>query len=683
MIRYFVLFMAFFNTFFIFPQKLNPIPVKEGTKFYYKSSYNYPVKSVSVAGSMNNWEKGRNKMTLNPQDSVWSAVIQLTEGIEYSYKLVINDSLWITDPNAPFITEDEWRNGLIVPQKYGAPFVGEITPAPGQRINYIPELKAILKGVDAPIDFTTVSLTVDGIANKFGFSEESSEMKAKLDTALKDGEHKIEIKFSDKKGNRNDNYTLKLFLDRYITEIKTPSFYDNAVMYEVYIRSFADGNYDGIGDFEGLTKKLDYLKNYLGVNTLWLMPFNESTTDHGYNVVDYYSIEKDYGTYDKDFCDFIKAAKKRGMKVLMDFVINHTDSAHQFFMDAYKNPASKYSKWYQFTNKDNSDWKHFGVERKMPKLDFENKEVQDYFILAARYWVDPFGDGDFTDGIDGFRCDAAKEVPHQFWSRFRTEMKKLNPKILLLGEVWDNANYLIPFYKEEFDMLFDYPLYYAMDRYFTYNDINTITSRLNDCKQIYPSGFQTVRFLANHDNNRAFSRFDDMQKLKQALFIIFTLPGTPMIYYGDEAGLTGKLPAENVRQKIDWSELEKQEGVSTSVIRFYKELIALRKNNKTLSVRDDKKNESLFLMQDESKKLLAYLRCDGNKKYLAVINNSGSKVDSVKLKFNTDLTGTEKAEEVFSSHKTKNKITFNISKDYIFLNDLKMLNGSFKLFELK
>ena len=165
--------------------------------------------------------------------------------------------------------------------------------------------------------------------------------------------------------------------------------------------------------------------------------------------------------------------------------------------------------------------------------------------------------------------------------------------------------------------------------------------------------------------------------------MLFRSPGTPMIYYGDEAGMTGKLPAENVRQKMNWSEIERQEGVSTSVIRFYKELIALRKNNKTLSARDDKKNESLFLLQDESNKLLAYLRCAGNKKFLAVINNSGSKVDSVKLKFNTDLTGTEKAEEVFPSHKTKNKITFNISKDYIFLNDLKMLNGSFKLFELK
>lgn len=664
----------------LLPQGLNPVPVKEGTKFFFKSSFPFKINSVSVSGSMNNWLKDANRMTFNPADSIWSTVIKLTEGIEYSYKLVINDSLWITDPNAPTVTEDEWKNGLIVPQKYGFPFVQKSFPAMGQRLNYIPKIRLILMGVSSPIEPSSIVFRIDGINKKFSFV--NSELTAEIDKNIKDGEHKIEVSFADKNGNRNDNYTLRFFLDRYINNIKTPLFYDRAVMYEIYIRTFADRNNDGIGDFKGLTSKLDYLKNTLGVNVLWLMPFNESTTEHGYNVVDYYSIDKDYGTFE-DYKEFITNAKKMGIKVLMDFVINHTDSSHQFFLDAYKNPASKYTSWYQFVNKENSDWKHFGVERKMPKLDFENNEVRDYFVKVAKFWMDPNNDGDFNDGVDGFRCDAAKEVPHQFWNRFRREVKKVNKNILLLGEVWDNANFLIPFYKEEFDMLFDYPLYYAMDRYFTYNDIGTLATILSELKRIYPAGFQSVRFLANHDNNRAYNKFNDLNKLKQAMFMIITLPGTPMIYYGDEIGMEGKLPPENVRQNMNWNEVEIQLKNEESVLCFYKDMIKLRNNIKVLSNRDDSKTSSLILLHDETNKILAYMRYSGNKKYVALVNNSGSDVNQIKLKKVSNIKAFTSVDEVYSSLKTKNKISFNISKDYIFLNNLNMSNGSFKLIELK
>lgn len=674
------LIIVIFCCFGVFPQGLNPVPVKEGTKFFYKSSYPFKVNSVAVAGSMNNWRKDADRMIFNPADSIWSTVIKLAEGIEYSYKLVINDSLWITDPNAPNVTEDEWKNGLIVPQKYGSPFVEKAFPAPGQRLNYVPKIKILLKGTESQIDPASVSVKFNGAPWKFTLVE--SELTVLPDKKLKDGEHKLEISFADRNGNRNDNYTLKFFLDRYIKKITTPKFYDGAVMYEIYIRSFADGNNDGIGDFRGLTSKLDYLKNSLGVNTLWLMPFNESTTEHGYNVVDYYSIEKDYGTFD-DYQNFLKEAKKRGMKVLMDFVINHTDSTHKFFLDAYKNPDSKYSKWYQFVAKDNSDWKHFGVERKMPKLDFENSEVQDYFIKAARYWIDPNGDGDFRDGVDGFRCDAAKEVPHQFWNRFRKEIKGINKNILLLGEVWDNANFLIPFYKDEFDMLFDYPFYYALDRYFQYNDINTLSSKVTELKKIYPAGFQSVRFLANHDNNRAYDKLSDENKLKQAMFIIMTMPGTPMIYYGDETGLRGKLPPENVRQKMDWAAADEQLKDKESILSFYNGLTALRNKYSILSKRDDGQKESLVFLNDEAKKILAYLRYYGDKKFIALVNNSGRSIDSIKLNSSKIIKQISSIDEVYSSSKTKNKISFNINKDYIFLNNLNMSNGSFKLIELK
>jgi alpha-amylase len=679
--KFTIVFALIALSFPVFPQSLNPIPVEGGTRFFYRSNFPYKINSVAIAGSMNGWDKAKNKMVLNQPDSIWSGVINLSEGIEYSYKLVINDTLWITDPNAPNVTEDEWRNGLITPQKFGEPFVRKIFPAQNQRLNFIPTINILINGVKSGINPASIKLFLDKERLQFVFDIASSEVKAVIDSSLKDGEHIIELAFADSSGAENSAFKSGFFIDRYIKEITTPAFYDSAVIYEVYIRSFYDTQNGEAGSFKGLTKKLNYLKNDLGVNTLWLMPFNESSAEHGYNVTDYYKIEKDYGSF-KDYADFIKTSKRLGIKVLMDFVINHTDSVHTFFLDAYKNPASRYTGWYQFINKENTDWRHFGVERKMPKLNFENKDVQDYFIKIAKFWLDPNGDGDLSDGIDGFRCDAAKEIPHQFWNRFRKEIKAVKSDALILGEVWDNANFMIPFYKEEFDMLFDYPFLYALDGYFANNNIDALKNKINELKSIYPIGSQSVRFLANHDNNRALSRYNDTAKLKQAIFIIMTTPGTPMIYYGDEIGLQGKLPPENVRQKMDWTEILRQEKDDNSIFNFYKTMIALRKKYKTLSERDDKKSESLSLLEDEQNTIFSYIRYDANGKYLILVNNSGKRVDSAKLKTEIKIEEIKDIKEIYSSQKTKDKIIFNISKDFLFLNNLNMLNGSFKLFEL-
>lgn len=671
-------------------QTLSPIPTEEGTKFFYLPDRNFNIYSVSVAGSFNNWDKDQFKMEMNPTDSIWSVVVKLTPGVEYHYKLVLNDTLWITDLNAPNVTEDEWRNGIIIPQKYGAPFIQEMFPPQNKRVSEVPLITIRFGTFESEIDPASIKLFFNDELIPFVFKNENSSVTASIDTSIKDGEHKIFISFADKNGKENPGYVSRFFLDRYINDIVTPSFYDSAIMYEIFIRTFCDSDGDGIGDIKGLTSKLDYLKNELQTDALWLMPWNESSTIHGYNVVDYYSIEKDYGTKE-DYFTFLKEAKKRNIKVIMDFVINHTDSLHPFFLDAYKNPGSKYSNWYQFRNKENTDWNHFGVDRKMPKLNFDNREVQDYFIEVAKYWLDPDGNGDFSDGVDGFRCDAAKEVPHQYWNRFRNEVKQINPDVFLLGEVWDNANFLIPFFKEEFDMLFDYPLFYALERYFKSNDINSFHKTLIEQREIFPAGFQMTRFLSNHDNNRSLSMFDgDIDKLKQALAIIFSLPGMPMIYYGDEIGLEGKLPPENVRQQMDWQKVANQIEDSISILSFHKKLIQLRKSNKEFSARDDKKNESLFFLPDTSGKLLAYVRTDDVGASLVIINNSGTGIKNAVFDLNglKNIIGIN-ADELLSHKKLSEKFgamkitSFEIVDKFLNLHNLYLENGGFTIIKLK
>jgi glycosidase len=671
-------------------QNLSPVPTEEGTRFFYLNDRGFYVNSVAVAGSFNSWDKNQFKMEMNPTDTIWSVVVKLTPGVEYHYKLVLNDTLWITDPNAPNVTEDEWRNGIIIPQKYGAPFIHKMFPPQNKRVSEIPVIKIVLGTYESSIDPKSVNIFLNDEKLPFIFDYESSSVITSIDTSINDGEHKIFISFKDKNGNENPGHVSRFFLDRYINDIITPSFYDSAVMYEIFIRTFCDSDGDGIGDFNGLTSKLDYLKNQLQIDVLWLMPWNESSTVHGYNVVDYYSIEQDYGTKE-DYFTFLKEAKKRNIKVIMDFVINHTDSLHPFFLDAYMNPVSKYSKWYQFRNNENSDWNHFGIDRQMPKLDFDNREVQDYFLEVAKYWLDPDGNGDFSDGVDGFRCDAAKEVPHQYWNRFRNEVKKINPDVLLLGEVWDNANFLIPFFKEEFDMLFDYPLFYAMERFFNNNDINSIHKTLIEQREIFPTGFQMTRFLSNHDNNRALSMFDgNVDKLKQALAILFTLPGMPMIYYGDEIGLEGKLPPENVRQEMDWQKVDSQIEIENSILNFHKKLVQLRKNNNEFTARNDRKNESYSILTDTSKKLLAYLRTDDDNISLVIINNSGDDIKNAVFKMNglKDFIGLN-PNELLSYKKMSEKLgamkitSFEIVDKFLNLHNIYLENGGFTIIKLK
>ncbi len=626
----------------------SPHPTPEGTRFSFSienaiqvkpNQYNFlrdlKINSVSLTGSFNNWNKDIHKMIFDSALNFWSFEIRLNPGVEYHYKFVINDTIWITDPNAPDITEDEWQNGIIIPVDYNSPYVINVDPPNGKRITKIKPFKCKLISPFGNIDKTTVKCFINESEVEYEFLDNTNELFIKLPENLKEGEHRVLIQFGDDKGNFNSGFLSKFFLDRYKANIKTPDFYNSAIVYEIFIRKFFDSDGDGIGDFKGLTSKLDYLQS-LGVNALWLMPFNESSKDHGYNVIDYYKIEQDYGTFE-DYFYFLKECKKRNIKVIKDIVINHCDTSFIYFRDARNNPSSRFSNWFLFIDSLNSDWKHFGIEKDMPKFNFENKEVQDYFIEFIKFYMDPNKDGKFDDGIDGIRCDAAKEIPHSFWYRLRKELKIIRPDFLILGEVWDGANYLIPFFEDEFDMLFDYPLYYAFRDFFMSGNSSAIFNTLQQEKEIYPSNFQMLRFLSNHDNHRALSFFElDTLKYLQALAILLTLPGTPMIYYGDDIGLTGKTPPENVRQNFNWNAVQ-----NNLFVEYHKHLIRIRRQYKALQEPfDSKRRNSLVNIETENEYIFSYLRKTKNETILVVVNNSNKLFKNLSLR-NLSLTNSK------------------------------------------
>jgi len=201
---------------------------------------------------------------------------------------------------------------------------------------------------------------------------------------------------------------------------QTTYWWNEEIFYEIFVRSFSDSNGDGIGDFKGLMQKLDYLNDGdetttsdLGITAIWLMPIMQSPSYHGYDVMDYKKVEQDYGT-NQDFRNFLDSAHTRGIKVIIDLVLNHTSSNHPWFINSKSGPSAAYRDWYRWSNSNPgikgpwgqtvwhsaNGYYYYGLFTSgMPDLNYAAQEVKDEVANIVRYWLD-------TVGVDGFRLDA-------------------------------------------------------------------------------------------------------------------------------------------------------------------------------------------------------------------------------------------------------------------------------------
>ena len=403
--------------------------------------------------------------------------------------------------------------------------------------------------------------------------------------------------------------------------------YKNSIIYNLDVRTFKDSNGDGFGDFNGLTSKLNYLKR-LGVEIIWLAPFQPSPLlDDGYDIADFCAIDTRCGTQ-KDFAEFMKQAKVHGIRVIMDMVINHTSDRHQWFKQAEKSDTSKYHSWYVWTKNRPKDYNKgmvfpgvqneiWSIDLKLneyyyhrfykfqPDLNYDNPKVkaEAYHILS--YWL--------KQGMDGFRLDAVpfiiekmqpgvKDPDHDF--NFITQMRQFvqtqKPDAFLLGEAnvlpKENVNY---FGKngERMQMLFNFfanqHLFYALAT----GQLSDYKKALKQTNNIPPSS-QWAIFLRNHDEidlgrltkkqrnavyaqmgpqknmqlynrgirRRVITMLHNPAELKMAYSLLFSLPGTPVMRYGDEIGMGDDLSLRerlSVRTPMQWSD-EKNAGFSNA-----------------------------------------------------------------------------------------------------------------------
>lgn len=370
---------------------------------------------------------------------------------------------------------------------------------------------------------------------------------------------------------------------------------DNAITYEIFVQSFADSNSDGIGDIPGMTAKLDYLSD-LGIEAIWLMPIHESPSYHKYDVVDYKSIHPDYGALD-DFRVFLKEAHDRGIKVIIDFIINHSSDKHPWFLESSKGKDNPYRDYYIWQKEDVikdeiakselshdsgniTQWHRAGGNEElyygfftgqMPDLNYDNPKVFEEIVEIGRFWLEDIG-------VDGLRMDAAKHIfrdhraadNHRFWVQFKEAMQAIKPDVYIVGEVWADAKTTNPFSKG-LPSLFNFDLAFSISQTLksgvvssssvsghshVVSEDSSFVKTLIQNQQLFKNTnpeYVDAIFLSNHDQNRIASVLDNRKnKIKQAAAILLTLPGKPFIYYGEELGMLGMKPDPNIREPFLW-----------------------------------------------------------------------------------------------------------------------------------
>ncbi|MBK9710204.1 MAG: alpha-amylase [Kouleothrix sp.] len=453
--------------------------------------------------------------------------------------------------------------------------------------------------------------------------------------------------------------------------------WDDAVCYEIFVRSFYDSDGDGIGDLNGLIQKLDYINDGdpktardLGATCIWLMPIMPSPSYHGYDVTDYYAVNPQYGTSD-DFKRLVAEAHRRGIKVLIDLVLNHTSREHPWFQEALTDPASPHRDWYVWS-KDNPgyagpdgqqvwhksplrDEYYYGVfSDAMPDLNYRTPAVTEEARKISLFWREQMG-------VDGFRLDAVRHLvengrrqvdtreTHAWLRDFQAFLDKESPGAYTIGEIFGGSgDTLGAYYPDQLDMYFEFQIGKTLVPAADYGAVDALRRAIQVAGQNLP--FQRwAPFLTNHDQNRVMGSFGgDPAKAKIAATALLSLPGLPFVYYGEEIGMVGDKPDEQIRTPMQWSgsdgggfsagapweplppsyaqvNVAAQERDPGSLLNTYRRMIQLHTSSPALA------HGSLALASASNAKVLAFVRQAGDSAVLVVLNFDEAAADGVTI----------------------------------------------------
>ncbi len=485
--------------------------------------------------------------------------------------------------------------------------------------------------------------------------------------------------------------------------------YKDAIFYELHVKAFYDSNGDGIGDFRGLMEKLDYLQD-LGVDCLWILPFYPSPLrDDGYDISDYYNVHPSYGTL-ADFKAFLRAAHHRGIRVITDLVMNHTSDQHPWFQESRRSPNSRYRNYYVwsqtnkkyldarviFTDTERSNWtwdmdanayywhRFFSHQ---PDLNYDNPQVRRAMTRVIRFWLDLGVDGFRLDAVpylyerEGTNCENLPET-HGYLREVRRAVERTHPGRVLLCEANQWPQDVRAYFGDgdECHMAFNFPVMPRLFMGIRREDRLPIVDIIEQTPGIPASG-QWGLFLRNHDEltlemvtdeerDYMYHEFAGDPRMKLNLGIrrrlaplmgngrrqiellnslLFTLPGSPILYYGDELGMGDNIflgDRNGVRTPMQWNgdrnagfsradaaqlytpiildpvygyqavNVEAQQRIPSSLLNWTKRMIRIRKRYPVFG------RGSIEFLLPENRKVLAFLRSDGSQTVLVVANLS-------------------------------------------------------------
>lgn len=466
------------------------------------------------------------------------------------------------------------------------------------------------------------------------------------------------------------------------------AWWQDAVFYELFVRSFADSTEgplagDGIGDLRGAIERLDYLNDGdpttdtdLGVTAIWLMPITQSPSYHGYDTTDYYTVDQEYGT-NEDFRAFVQACHERGIRVIIDLVLNHCSSEHHWFWGSL-DPDSPWREFFVWSDGDpgyRGPWNqevwhespsgdgtyYYGLFWSgMPDLNYENEAVTRQMFDVLRFWLEDMD-------IDGFRLDAIRHLiedgeqqdntpqTHDWLRRFYREYKRLDPEAIAVGEVWAGSDVVSTYVGDQMDLAFEFDLGYRIVDGVRDGSKKPISEQMARIGELYPLGMYAT-FLRNHDQPRVMHELGaDESKARLAAMIQLTLPGVPFVYYGEEIGMIADKPDPEIRTPMQWSEQQNagftqnepwkapkpdylvrnvraQSADAGSMLSLYRTLIDLRQTHEALRI------GTFEEIDTRNDKILAYVRHLNSETLLCVFNLSGEPVDA--STFSLDPSGT-------------------------------------------
>ncbi len=550
------------------------------------------VESISVAGSFNSWDAGASPLKKTSGDT-WVAEIPLSPGT-HKYKIVINGNKWIPDPNNPRRSSDGYNNSIItIEKKEGSP--PRLIPV-SQTKNRV-KLKLAGISIDSLEDVSAIFQLPDGSSKTAPYSL-SGNHTIEVKTASAPGKSHLRVVVSDKNGRVSRSQRIRLS--------GTDEFnWHDAVIYMAMVDRFNDGNsrntkttnhpnvprlgdWQG-GDLQGIIKKIKsgYFDR-LGINALWLSPLYQNprqawqeyiepryhfTGYHGYWPIKPRTVDSRFGNL-KLVQRLVDLAHQHDIRVILDMVMNHTHKLHPYYRvnnDLYGklklgNGKENLRMWnkHQYTT-----W----FDRFLPSFDFDNPKVTKLLIEDAEWWLE-------KTGADGFRLDAVKHIPPHFWGNLRKHIReavgeKRNKKIYMVGESFLSRREIMKFVgPNKLDGQFDFPLYNTLLPTFAQGkSFNSLEVAVKASQKSYGhasimspliGNFDKPRFMAYADGDIPDPEYDDSRelginkppkvnqsnaykKLQQAMTFLVTLDGAPMIYYGDEVGLTGAGDPDNRR----------------------------------------------------------------------------------------------------------------------------------------